>query len=105
MFNSILKAYQQTWENPNYISPYTSKKGDNDPIDVIEIGQSVATVGQIKQVKILGIIGLLDQDETDWKVVVIDANDPLSDKINGMILNSWEVQADVYKMTFCLYRY
>jgi inorganic pyrophosphatase len=32
----------------------------------------------------LGIIGLLDQDETDWKVVVVDANDPLAEKLNGM---------------------
>jgi inorganic pyrophosphatase len=50
---------------------------------VIELGQAVGTVGQIKPVKILGIIGLLDQDETDWKVVVIDANDPLAEKLNG----------------------
>lgn len=68
------------------MSPYTNKKGDNDPIDVIEIGQSVATVGEIKQVKVLGIIGLLDQDETDWKVVVVDARDPLFDKLNGNII-------------------
>ncbi|KAG2190225.1 hypothetical protein INT46_003466 [Mucor plumbeus] len=77
-------AFPQTWEDPNFISPYTNKKGDNDPIDVIEIGSSVGTVGQIKQVKILGIIGLLDQDETDWKVVVIDANDPLFHKMNDI---------------------
>ncbi|CAO3655229.1 unnamed protein product [Mucor hiemalis] len=77
-------AFPQTWEDPTFISPHTNKKGDNDPIDVIEIGQSVATVGQIKQVKVLGIIGLLDQDETDWKVVVVDAKDPLFDKLNDI---------------------
>ncbi|KAL9556016.1 hypothetical protein MBANPS3_002074 [Mucor bainieri] len=77
-------AFPQTWEDPNFISPHTNKKGDNDPIDVIEIGSSVGTVGQIKQVKILGIIGLLDQDETDWKVVVIDANDALFEKMNDI---------------------
>ncbi|KAI9365849.1 inorganic pyrophosphatase [Pilaira anomala] len=76
-------AFPQTWEDPGYISPFTGFKGDNDPIDVIEIGQNVATVGEIKQVKILGVIGLLDQNETDWKVVVLDAKDPMSDKING----------------------
>ncbi|CAO3671615.1 Inorganic pyrophosphatase [Rhizopus azygosporus] len=77
-------AFPQTWEDPNYISPYTNKKGDNDPIDVIEVGQSVATVGEIKQVKILGIIGLIDQDETDWKVVVIDHNDPLANNLTDI---------------------
>ncbi|KAG2231803.1 inorganic pyrophosphatase [Thamnidium elegans] len=77
-------AFPQTWEDPGFISPYTGFKGDNDPIDVIEIGQNVGTVGEIKQVKVLGIIGLLDQDETDWKVVVIDSKDPLFDKINDI---------------------
>lgn len=81
--HSAVANKQQTWEDPSFISPHTNRKGDNDPIDVIEIGSSVGTVGQIKQVKILGIIGLLDQDETDWKVVVIDANDPLFEKMNG----------------------
>lgn len=50
---------------------------------MIEVGQSVATVGEIKQVKILGILGLVDQDETDWKVVVIDNNDPLANNLTG----------------------
>ncbi|KAI9470013.1 MAG: inorganic pyrophosphatase [Benjaminiella poitrasii] len=77
-------AFPQTWEDPGYISPYTDQKGDNDPIDVIELGQSVATVGQIKQVKILGVIALIDQNETDWKVVVIDHEDPLAEKLNDI---------------------
>jgi inorganic pyrophosphatase len=68
---------------------------------VIEIGQSVATVGEIKQVKVLGIIGLLDQDETDWKVVVIDAKDPLFDKINGKN----KIKNIKLVLTICLYRY
>jgi inorganic pyrophosphatase len=50
---------------------------------VLEIGEQVATVGQIKQVKILGIMALLDEGETDWKVITIDVNDPLAPKLNG----------------------
>jgi inorganic pyrophosphatase len=49
----------------------------------LEIGDKVAKVGDVKAVKILGIIGLLDQDETDWKVVVIDSTDPLAEQMNG----------------------
>ncbi|KAI8356636.1 inorganic pyrophosphatase [Choanephora cucurbitarum] len=77
-------AFPQTWENPRFVSPYTGRGGDNDPIDVIELGQEVASVGQIKQVKILGIIGLIDQEETDWKVVVIDVNDSLANQLNDI---------------------
>jgi len=28
-------------------------------------------------------MALLDEGETDWKVVVIDINDPLAPKLNG----------------------
>jgi inorganic pyrophosphatase len=77
-------AFPQTWEDPGFISPFTGKMGDNDPIDVIEIGQSIGSVGEIRQVKILGIIGLIDQDETDWKVVVIDHNDPISNNLTDI---------------------
>jgi len=29
-------------------------------------------------VQVLGILGLLDEGQTDWKVLVIDADDPLA---------------------------
>ncbi|CAO3587551.1 unnamed protein product [Absidia cylindrospora] len=77
-------AFPQTWEDPNHIHAETKAKGDNDPIDVLEIGEQVATVGQIKQVKILGVMTLLDEGETDWKVITIDVNDPLAPKLNDI---------------------
>ncbi|KAI8330901.1 inorganic pyrophosphatase [Chlamydoabsidia padenii] len=77
-------AFPQTWEDPNVVHPETKAKGDNDPIDVLEIGEQVATVGQIKQVKILGVMALLDEGETDWKVITIDVNDPLAPKLNDI---------------------
>ncbi|KAI8092839.1 inorganic pyrophosphatase [Halteromyces radiatus] len=77
-------AFPQTWEDPNHTHAETKAKGDNDPIDVLEIGEQVATVGQIKQVKILGIMALLDEGETDWKVITIDVNDPLAPKLNDI---------------------
>lgn len=38
----------KTWEDPNVIHPETKAKGDNDPLDVCEIGELVATPGQVK---------------------------------------------------------
>lgn len=61
----------------------TNAKGDNDPIDVIEIGEAVGKQGEIKQVKVLGIMAMLDEGETDWKVLAIDIKDPLANKMNG----------------------
>ena len=74
----------QTWEDPNTIHPETKAKGDNDPLDVCEIGELVGYVGQVKQVKVLGVMALLDEEETDWKVIVIDINDPLAAKLNDV---------------------
>lgn len=56
-------AFPQTWEDPNHTHPDTKAKGDNDPLDVCEIGEQVGYVGQIKQVKILGVMALLDEGE------------------------------------------
>ena len=74
----------QTWEDPNSVHPETKAKGDNDPLDVCEIGELVGYTGQIKQVKVLGVMALLDEEETDWKIIVIDINDPLAPKLNDV---------------------
>ncbi|TFL03579.1 inorganic diphosphatase [Pterulicium gracile] len=77
-------AFPQTWEDPSQTHPETKAKGDNDPLDVCEIGEQVGYVGQVKQVKVLGIMALLDEGETDWKVIVVDINDPLANRLNDI---------------------
>ncbi|KAL1740317.1 inorganic pyrophosphatase, partial [Schizophyllum fasciatum] len=47
-------------------------------------GEQVGYVGQVKQVKVLGIMALIDEGETDWKVIVVDVNDPLASKLNDI---------------------
>lgn len=77
-------AFPQTWEDPSSVHPETKANGDNDPLDVCEIGEAVGYVGQVKQVKVLGVMALLDEGETDWKVIVVDVNDPLASKLNDV---------------------
>lgn len=77
-------AIPQTWEDPEYVDPNTGVGGDNDPVDVVEIGRNVGYVGEIKQVKILGVIALIDGGETDWKIMSIDINDPMADSLNDI---------------------
>jgi len=77
-------AFPQTWEDPAQSHAETKAKGDNDPLDVCEIGEQVGYVGQVKQVKILGIMALLDEGETDWKIIVVDVQDPLAPKLNDI---------------------
>ncbi|KAI6181222.1 Inorganic diphosphatase [Aphelenchoides besseyi] len=77
-------ALPQTWEDPNHKDEATNALGDNDPIDIVEIGQKVQHRGAIVQVKVLGVIALLDEGETDWKLVGIDVNDPAASYINDI---------------------
>lgn len=77
-------AFPQTWENPDHLDAATGCKGDNDPIDVLEIGSRVATRGDVVQVKVLGIVALIDEGETDWKVIAIDVNDPEAENVNDI---------------------
>lgn len=77
-------AFPQTWEDPNATHPETKANGDDDPLDVCEIGEAIGYTGQVKQVKVLGIMALLDEGETDWKVIVVDVNDPLASKLNDI---------------------
>ena len=39
----------QTWENPKHIDANTKEGGDNDPIDVCEIGSRVPARGEVIQ--------------------------------------------------------
>uniref|UniRef100_A0A914W942 Inorganic pyrophosphatase n=1 Tax=Plectus sambesii TaxID=2011161 RepID=A0A914W942_9BILA len=77
-------AIPQTWEDPAHIDSDTNAKGDNDPIDVCEIGSKIHTRGSVLEVKILGALAMVDEGETDWKLIAIDVTDPLADKLNDI---------------------
>ncbi|CAH1407482.1 unnamed protein product [Nezara viridula] len=77
-------AIPQTWENPEVKDEHTGFNGDNDPIDVLEIGSRIAKRGEVLQVKVLGVVALIDEGETDWKVVTINRNDPVADSLNDI---------------------
>jgi len=77
-------AFPQTWEDPSYVHPDTGAKGDRDPLDVVEIGEHIGKTGELKEVKILGVLAMIDEGETDWKVITVDVHDPLADKLNDV---------------------
>uniref|UniRef100_A0A8C5GI14 inorganic diphosphatase n=1 Tax=Gouania willdenowi TaxID=441366 RepID=A0A8C5GI14_GOUWI len=77
-------ALPQTWEDPNHKDKDTKCCGDNDPIDVCDIGSQVCSPGQVIQVKVLGILALIDEGETDWKVIAINAEDPEATHLNSI---------------------
>ncbi|NXP37950.1 IPYR pyrophosphatase, partial [Leiothrix lutea] len=77
-------AIPQTWEDPGHKDENTGCCGDNDPIDVCEIGSKVCSRGEVIRVKVLGTLALIDEGETDWKVIAINVEDPEADSYNDI---------------------
>uniref|UniRef100_A0A803Y2V3 inorganic diphosphatase n=1 Tax=Meleagris gallopavo TaxID=9103 RepID=A0A803Y2V3_MELGA len=77
-------AIPQTWEDPGHKDENTGCCGDNDPIDVCEIGSKVCSRGEVIKVKVLGTLALIDEGETDWKIIAINVEDPEAENYNDI---------------------
>lgn len=77
-------ALPQTWEDPQHKDEDTSAFGDNDPIDVVDVGSRWKRTGEVYTAKVLGVLALLDQDEMDWKVIVVDSADEKAKEMNDI---------------------
>ena len=77
-------ALPQTWEDPNHMDTLTKYNGDGDPVDIIDIGSTRHQSGEVIQVKVLGTLAMIDQGQTDWKVISIDIRDPLANKMTDV---------------------
>ncbi|CAI7782293.1 unnamed protein product [Closterium sp. NIES-54] len=75
----------QTWEDPSHANPEVDNTmGDNDPVDVVEIGEKQAALGEVYAVKPLAVLAMIDDGELDWKVICIRADDPKADLVNDV---------------------
>jgi inorganic pyrophosphatase len=74
----------QTWEDPNLQHPTLGCFGDNDPIDVVEIGSASLSMGSVQAIKPLGVLAMIDDGELDWKVLAVAVNDPLAEQYNDI---------------------
>lgn len=77
-------AIPQTWEDPKILCDETQKGGDDDPLDIIDIGDFQAEVGMVYKVKVICILALIDDEETDWKIIAINVNDRCCEHINDI---------------------
>eukprot|EP00244_Chara_vulgaris_P006337 TRINITY_DN240_c0_g1_i3.p1 TRINITY_DN240_c0_g1~~TRINITY_DN240_c0_g1_i3.p1 ORF type:complete len:338 (-),score=66.31 TRINITY_DN240_c0_g1_i3:218-1231(-) len=75
----------QTWEDPSHAHPEVENAmGDNDPVDVVEIGERELKMGEVVKVKPLAIYAMIDEGELDWKLVAIAADDPKAPLVNDI---------------------
>lgn len=74
----------QTWEDPGVEHPVVKCFGDDDPLDVVEIGSAALVAGSVTEVKVLGVLAMIDDGELDWKVIAINAADPMAGDLNDI---------------------
>lgn len=77
----------QTWEDPKLSSAYSDIKdltGDNDPIDFCELSEEPLPRGIVVPCKIIAVLGLIDEGETDWKIIGLRADHPKINQVNTM---------------------
>jgi 3'-phosphoadenosine 5'-phosphosulfate synthase len=74
----------RTWEDSSHVDSVTGAKGDNDPIDAIELGEGPLPMGSVVTSKVLGSLELIDEGETDHKIIVLRSSDPHYNSIHNM---------------------
>lgn len=53
-------------------------------VDVVEIGERQAKLGEVLKVKVLAVWAMIDEGDLDWKVVVISVDDPKAHLVNNV---------------------
>jgi len=76
--------FPQTWEDPDMTHAITKCTGDNDPLDLVEIGSEALPMGSVEKVKVLGVLAMIDEGELDWKVITIRTADKLAPELNDI---------------------
>ena len=73
----------QTWEDPNHqIESLNNLSGDNDPVDIVILGDITYSIGTVINIKVIGTFAMIDNNEVDYKVIAIDCNNVNATKIN-----------------------
>ncbi|KAF2564521.1 hypothetical protein F2Q70_00014159 [Brassica cretica] len=74
-----------TWEDPSQAnSEVEGAFGDNDPVDVVEIGEAERKIGEVLKVKPLAALAMIDEGELDRKIVAISLDDPKAHLVNDV---------------------
>lgn len=79
--------FPRTWENPSVLEEhdgYGACAGDNDPLDLVEIGSEALPCGSVVSVRVLGALAMIDEGEVDWKIITLRRGDKLADVLHDI---------------------
>ncbi|RHZ57919.1 putative inorganic diphosphatase [Aspergillus thermomutatus] len=74
----------QTYQDPGIDDPLTQLPADGNPLAVCELGGAMPHPAQIKRVKVLGSLAVINENKTDWKIIVVDLDNPEADKLSDI---------------------
>lgn len=78
-------AFPQTWEQPEHLwEGLEGHKGDNDPVDIVDVSQASVECGTVIRFKPLAALAMIDEGEVDWKIVGINLADEAAASINTL---------------------
>ena len=87
-------------------SSSAGQKGDKDPIDICEIGSLPIATGTVVEVRVLGILAMLDDGETDWKVIAMNKEEADMLGVNNLddLEGEMEEQPELIRKWFKIYK-
>ena len=74
----------QTWEDPSHVNAELDVAGDNDPVDVVELGPDALDCGSVTPVRVVGALAMIDEGEIDWKMIAINAAHPAASRVQSL---------------------
>jgi len=81
----------RTWEDPSEceealgeLGDVVKACGDDDPLDVMEVGFGPLPMGAVVAVKVLGSLELIDEGEVDYKIVALRVDDADAWRVHDM---------------------
>lgn len=76
--------YEHRYKDDNGEERRMSLVGDNDPLDVVDVGRKTLKVGDVVAMKPVGALALIDQKEIDWKILAVSPDDEHYSNINEL---------------------
>jgi inorganic pyrophosphatase len=84
-------CFPQTYRDPDEVDELYGAPGDDDPLDVFDIGAEPVGVGEVLKCRPLGAVCLIDEGQADWKILAVNVEKP------GILATARSV-ADVERM-------
>jgi inorganic pyrophosphatase len=77
-------CFPQTYRDPNQTDKFFNAPGDDDPLDVLDLGDNVVGVGEVVRCRPLGAVCLIDEGQADWKILAVNVDEmgPLRDALS-----------------------